>query len=915
MSDVLTSTSSETCGCCDGVSAETPARIDNAPGLSVIRYRAGDHAAFKASMLTRLSTARLPALRGLNTREDDDFTIALLDAWACVADVLTFYNERIAAEAYLRTATERRSVLELARLVGYELAPGVAAAVDLAFTVESAPGAPGYVTVAAGTRVQSVPAPGEKPQLFETTVPVEARAVWNAMRPRLTRRHPLTDASGTCRSSFYLQGIATGLRVGDGLLVAPEPEDTGADGPCFALVSTVAPDPLRDRTEVRLRVFAPAAGAATAGAVATSPTPGPTASRYLGRTIAAADLRADALVGGFTVASVFQNLTATAPPPPGVTTFRVRASLFGHNAPHLATLPYAMREDETVFEPGTGTTLVPKLKAGPFKGRTDTWADAAISTYLGYLATRTPPPETATSSNVYLDAVYPDAVASTPERPSVAVLRSGASWRAYAVEAAAERSLADFTLTGKLTRLTLGERTGLDTFTLRGTSVYAASELLALAPLPIDEPVAGREVELGGLIEGLYPGQALLFCGESAAEAGVRRCERAVIEAVAYRMEREPSTVVTLVGELAHAYVRTALTVSGNVAPATHGETTREVMGSGDGARRFPAFTLRQPPLTHVPAPAGTASTLEVYVGDVRWSEVPFFYERGPSERVFTARQDDDGRTTVRFGDGRTGARLPTGQENVRARYRKGTGRAGSVGADALTLLMTMPAGLKNVTNPLPAAGGDDAERLEDARANAPLTVLTLGRVVSLRDYESFARALAGIGKALATWTWTGERRGVFLTVAGPGGATLAADSPTLASLRGALLAAGDPFVAVEVRPHAPRLFRLDATLIRDPAYSAAAVLAGAEAALRAAFAFEPRAFGQAVTVSEVAAVLHGVAGLVAADIDALYRADEPAALHPALVAAAPRAGTTGAAAPAELLTLDPGPVALRVTP
>ena len=45
--------------------------------------------------------------------------IALLDAWATVGDVLTFYQERIANEGYLRTATERRSVLELARLVGY----------------------------------------------------------------------------------------------------------------------------------------------------------------------------------------------------------------------------------------------------------------------------------------------------------------------------------------------------------------------------------------------------------------------------------------------------------------------------------------------------------------------------------------------------------------------------------------------------------------------------------------------------------------------------------------------------------------------------------------------------------------------------------------------------------------------------
>ena len=35
---------------------------------------------------------------------------------------------------------------------------------------------------------------------------------------------------------------------------------------------------------------------------------------------------------------------------------------------------------------------------------------------------------------------------------------------------------------------------------------------------------------------------------------------------------------------------------------------------------------------------------------------------------------DDDGRTTVQFGDGISGARLPTGVENVRAVYRKGSG-------------------------------------------------------------------------------------------------------------------------------------------------------------------------------------------------------------------------------------------------
>ena len=62
------------------------------------------------------------ALAALRTRENDDFTIGLLDAVACAADVLTFYQERIANESYLRTAIERVSLQEMAKLIGYRLA-------------------------------------------------------------------------------------------------------------------------------------------------------------------------------------------------------------------------------------------------------------------------------------------------------------------------------------------------------------------------------------------------------------------------------------------------------------------------------------------------------------------------------------------------------------------------------------------------------------------------------------------------------------------------------------------------------------------------------------------------------------------------------------------------------------------------
>src|SRR5207244_12741759 len=84
----------------------------------------------------KLSYSDRSALKSLMRREDDDFSIALLDAWASLADVLTFYQERIANEAFLRTATERNSILQLARLIGYRLRPGVAASVYLAFMLE-----------------------------------------------------------------------------------------------------------------------------------------------------------------------------------------------------------------------------------------------------------------------------------------------------------------------------------------------------------------------------------------------------------------------------------------------------------------------------------------------------------------------------------------------------------------------------------------------------------------------------------------------------------------------------------------------------------------------------------------------------------------------------------------------------------
>src|ERR1044072_2438088 len=166
-----------TCGCCEGIEKLTPADTANRPGLAALRYRVGTHGTFFETMKARLSNLAVEApgadgqtlqtyypLARLTTRDPGDPAIALLDSWAIVADVLTFYQERIANEGYLRTATERRSILELARLVGYTLRSGVASTVYLAYTLNEdrsvTPPKPTATTIPKGSRVQSVPASG-----------------------------------------------------------------------------------------------------------------------------------------------------------------------------------------------------------------------------------------------------------------------------------------------------------------------------------------------------------------------------------------------------------------------------------------------------------------------------------------------------------------------------------------------------------------------------------------------------------------------------------------------------------------------------------------------------------------------------------------------------------------------------------
>jgi predicted phage baseplate assembly protein len=244
----------------------------------------------------------------------------------------------------------------------------------------------------------------------------------------------------------------------------------------------------------------------------------------------------------------------------------------------------------------------------------------------------------------------------------------------------------------------------------------------------------------------------------------------------------------------------------------------------------------------------------------------------------------------VIFGDGEHGARLPSGVENVTAVYRSGIGAAGMVAADRITLMTTRPLGIRGVTNPLPASGAADPERADAARANAPLTVLAMGRVVSLRDAEDFARAFAGIGKAKAVSLWRGSAQWVHLTVAAsvaapvdPGATTALPDfrvdpGSTLGkNLADSVETFREPSMQVRIDTYQPLYFDVAARVAIDDRHEWAAVEAALRSALVTAFSFAARSFAQPVSVAEVVQVVHSVRGVAFVDIDVLRRFDKTA--------------------------------------
>ncbi|MDJ0579761.1 putative baseplate assembly protein [Crocosphaera sp.] len=386
------------------------------------------------------------------------------------------------------------------------------------------------------------------------------------------------------------------------------------------------------------------------------------------------------------------------------------------------------------------------------------------------------------------------------------------------------------------------------------------------------------------------------------------------IATIAIPPQDEQLPILILKDPLKNAYDPQTVTIYGNVVPATHGETVEEILGSGDGNATNQTFTLQEPPLTYIsaPTPSGRESSLEVRINGVLWQEVPSLYPLKPHDQNYIIRIQDDGTTNVTFGDGKKGSRLPTGVENITATYRQGIGSDGNVGANSLSILNNTPPSVGDVINPLKATGGTDPETLSQIRQNAPSTVRILDRIVSLEDFEDFARSFTGIGKAIATPIWQQGREIVHLTIATDTGETVPETSRLYSSLVTAIDQAKDPRQPVMIDSYQAIRFNVEAQLTLDPKYEPEQVISKVRDALIKTFDFPVRNFGQPVTTAEAIASMQKVEGVIAVDLNALYQSDRSKVLNQSLSASLayydPRTNQTK---PAQLLLINPSGIRL----
>lgn len=826
-------------------------------------------------------------------------------ALARAAHVLAGHVNADANEGYLGTATQWESIRRLVAMLDYSPAPPASAVTTLALIAKA--GREGKVDPGLGVRYS--PPEGGPPIVFETLEPIDVDPALNALRLAGHDRSPAIVAGRL----LVLPGRPADIAVDEPLVLEDE-----RDGRLFAhRVAAVEADDAEGWIRValvepvaarwglargatwvhlgvreRLRVSGPRAASVPPGAGDDSRTlrlaiepqglrPGDYV--YLGpseggrdsyRQVNAIDgrrVRVNAALGFVNLEAGF--MTPARQLPTVATTHRDTASgerihavrvigdlsaLQGQRIADVATLD-AGRELPTFLV--DGAKYVPPGEDAPDGGGYTTLnlrdPDARLTNPQAFLI---PPTGTGWPLEGFLR--------NDVDRPASRTLHTTEARKA-GIGAPVVLARAGQLAWGRLTSLSPGEegtgsRLTVERWWHRGGGRYWLGDTTLFAGFKTrlrlqhwernDTPLTGRWIAPEAVPETLVRGRRVLLVGEgvdAVVQASIERVEEGRV-----RLSEDLAGQGLTVGNAV---------VHGNAVRSGHGESKPERVFGGaevteDGLLFEKAGIAFEPDPRQ---PGGVRAALTVHVEGERWEQVPALHTSGPANRHYTVRVTEDGFLRLRFGDGRYGRRVPPGRGNIRIASREGVGPSGNLPSGRLAALTRPHSRVEAVRQPLVATGGNAMEGEASLRAQAPATLLTLQRAVSLSDYAHLAAAHSSVWRARAFPgpVHAGRERRVDLVVVPAGGLF----PPELRDeLHDYLQGHAPPGVSVGVRPFEDGALGMRVLVRVDVGgFDGEAVKQAVIARLVAVYALRARPIGEPVDVSQVYHAVETVPGVV----------------------------------------------------
>jgi hypothetical protein len=804
-------------------------------GLSALPRQTQTFPDVRRALLATVPTR--PALDAWRARGPRDFGLMWLEMWAYVADVLGFYDERIANETYIRTAVRKPALRRIVGMLGYVPAPGVAGTAVVAAISEGNVS----VTVPKGSALRStsfVSAPPEStnqpPQVFEVTVDTPIHPLLNSWQ-----LGPVAAVKTTANTAVSLQA-ATNVPTSTGT--------TTSTTTVTEFVFDTAGFGLAKGWQVLIRENSEQAGQVSS-VRDIKPFEGKDGKTYLRVT-----LNSEITLTQGLVLSDIQVLTPT-----------------------ITASPIDRKTDATPIEkpPADGRTPIIQTQ---IDSTNNIWATQAdLSTVYRQLRVK---------DSVIISGPPSAAQSSSAATPGEVQAPNGLSSHLaidvrdvpVPVPGAAVPSGSD-TPTFPITSMQLSppragdsDDEGFDfsqyTFNFRCVPAGRVTEVSETQPtsdnLRNGAAVIGVVQAPPGLLGGTLTQKFLL---RDAADQG------ALVDGIlTFNTDGTASFQVT--GGDLPATLTTPITVFGNLLYTTRGESAfNEVLGDGNAQIPLQSFKLKKKPLTYladqpVDDVTPAKSTLQIRVNQVLWQEVPSFFGHGPQEQIYILRTDDEQNTIVTFGDGVSGARLPSGVRNVVATYRFGSGAAAPP-AGAIRQLAGSVKGLRKVESPIAATGGRDPDAPDAIRTAAPKSLLLFGHLVSAPDFEVRASQILGVVKAVAEFLFISPTKGAGMVITYIGNGT-----DLNAEIVSTLQLLAEPGLFIEAREAKALSAFLFFEVEVDKRFDKDIVAQAVKDALAAGPLAKSNApIGQPLYRSVLFDVVQGVPGVCSAEGDACYAA------------------------------------------